>query len=239
VKVAPGVSDFVPRDAVFGATNPCFVDGYAEYAVAKARMIAKKPKGVSNLEAAAIPVVGVTAWQMLFDHAKAQVGQTVLVHGAAGNVGAYAVQLARSRKLTVIATVYGSEKGYVRALGANEVLDTKSEDISRLGRRADIVIDTVGGKEQDQLFGVVKTGGIIVSSVVRPSRELAQKYGVTPDYLIVDVNGGDLTQLIRMRERGELTIPVGSILSLEEAVTAHEMLAGKPHKRGKIVLEVR
>ncbi len=239
VKVGPGVSDFVPWDAVFGATNASFVDGYAEYAVAKARMIAKRSQGVSNLEGAAIPVVGVTAWQMVFDHAKAQVGQTILVHGAAGNVGAYAVQLARSRKLTVIATVYGSDKDYVRALGANEVLDTKSEDISRLGRRANIVIDTVGGKEQDHLFGVVKTGGIIVSSVVRPSRELAQKYNVTPDYLIVDVNGGDLAQLMRMRERGELTIPVGSILSLEEAVTAHEMLAGKPHKRGKIVLEVR
>jgi NADPH:quinone reductase-like Zn-dependent oxidoreductase len=139
----------------------------------------------------------------------------------------------------VIATVYGSEKDYVRAFGANEVLDTKSEDISRLGRRANIVIDTVGGKEQDQLFGVVKTGGIIISSVVRPNRELAQKYSVTPDYLIVDVNGGDLARLIRMRERGELTIPVGSTLSLEEAVTAHEMLAGRPHKRGKTVLEVR
>jgi NADPH:quinone reductase-like Zn-dependent oxidoreductase len=112
---------------------------------------------------------------MLFNHAKAQVGQTVLVHGAAGNVGAYAVQLARSRKLTVIATVYGDEEDFVRELGANEVLDTKSEDISQLGRRADIVIDTVGGQEQDQLFDVVKTGGIIVSSVVRPGRELAQK----------------------------------------------------------------
>jgi NADPH:quinone reductase-like Zn-dependent oxidoreductase len=110
----------------------------------------------------------------------------------------------------VIATVYGGEKGCVRKLGANEVLDTRSEDISQLGRRADIVIDTVGGKEQDQLFGVVKTGGIIVSSVVRPSSELAQKYGVTPNFLFVDVNGADLTQLIRMRERGELTIPVGS-----------------------------
>src|SRR5262249_17162018 len=126
-KVGSGVSDFAPREAVFGATNPSFIDGYAEYAVAKARMIPKKPQGVSNIEGAAIPVVGVTAWQMLFDHAKAQVGQTVLVHGAAGNVGAYAVQLARSRKLTVIATVYGGEKDYVRKLGANEVLDTKSE----------------------------------------------------------------------------------------------------------------
>ena len=109
-KVGPGVADFAPGDAVFGATNPSFIGGYAEYAVAKVRMIAKKPKGVSDLEGAAIPVVGVMAWQMLFDHAKAHVGQTVVVHGAAGNVGAYAVQLAHSRKLTVIATVYGSEQ---------------------------------------------------------------------------------------------------------------------------------
>ena len=238
-KVGPGVGDFAPGEAIFGATNPSFIDGYAEYAVAKARMIAKRPKKVSDLEGAAIPVVGVTAWQMLFDHARAQPGQTVVVHGGAGSVGAYAVQLAHSRKLTVIATVYGSDQDYVRALGANEVLDTKSGEISQLGRCADVVIDTVGGKNQDQLFGIVKAGGIIVSSVVRPSRELAEKYGVRPDYLIVDVNAANLTQLMQMRQQGELTIAVGSVVPLQEAVTAHEMLAGKAHKRGKIVIEVR
>ena len=237
-KVGPGVATFARGDAVFGATNPSFIDGYAEYAIAKARMIAKKPESLSDLQGAAIPVVGVTAWQMLFDHAKAQAGQTVVVHGGAGNVGAYAVQLAHSRKLTVIATVYGTDSDYVRALGADEVLDTKSEDITRLERRADVVIDTVGGKNQDQLFRVLKPGGIVVSSVLRPSAELAKKYGVASDYLIVDVNGKDLAQLAEMHERGELVIPVGSILPLREAEIAHEMLGGKPHKRGKIVLQL-
>jgi NADPH:quinone reductase-like Zn-dependent oxidoreductase len=238
-KVGPGIVTFARGDAVFGATNPSFIDGYAEYAIAKVRMIAKKPASLSDLQGAAMPVVAVTAWQMLFDHAKAQAGQTVVVHGGAGNLGAYAVQLAHSRKLTVIATVHGTDSDYVRALGADEVLDTKSEDIARLGRRADVVIDTVGGKDQDRLFGVLKPGGIVVSSVVRPNVELAKTYGVTSDYLIVDVNGEDLAQLAAMHERGELVIPVGSVLPLQQAQIAHEMLAGKPHKRGKIVLEVR
>ena len=104
---------------------------------------------------------------------------------------------------------------------------------------ADIVIDTVGGKGQEQLFGLLKPGGVIVSSVVRPDAQLAGQYRVRADYFIVDVNAAQLAEVARMHEAERMTIPVGSVLPLVDAIGAHEMLAGaRPHKRGKIVLEV-
>lgn len=238
-KVGPDTADFVAGDEIFGATNPSFINGYAEYTIAEARMVTRRPTNLSHLEAAALPVVGVTAWQMLFDHANASAGQTVIVHGGAGNVGSYAVQLARSRNLHVISTVFGGDPGYVRALGADQVIDTKSQNLKELEARADIVIDTVGGKSQEQLFALLKPGGIIVSSVVRPSVQLAAQYRVRADYFIVDVNAAQLGELARMHDKEKLRIPVGSVLPLAEASGAHEMLAGtRPHKRGKIVLEI-
>jgi len=238
-KLGPNADGFALGEEVFGATNALFINGYSEYAIATARMIARRPASLSHLEAAALPVVGVTAWQMLFDHAQAREGQTVVVHGSAGNVGSYAVQLARSRKLRIIGTVFGGDPDYVRRLGADQVIDTKSQNLAELSVGADIVIDTVGGKNQDQLFGLLKPRGIIVSSVTRPNVQLAKQHGVQSDYFIVDVNTDQLTQLAQLREIHELTIPVGSVLLLADAIVAHEMLAGtRAHQPGKIVIKV-
>ncbi len=238
-KVGPNTSGFAPGDEVFGATNPLFIMGYAEYAVVSARMIAKKSAALSHIEAAALPVVGVMAWQMLFDHAALREGQTVVIHGGAGNVGAYAVQLARAKKLHVIATVRNGDADYVRGLGAHEVVNTATDNLTNFARRADAVIDTVGGPAQDQLLGFVKPGGIMVSSVSRPNVQLAQKRRVRADYFIVDVNTAQLARLADMHDNNELVVPVGSVLPLSEARAAHEMLAGtRAHKRGKIVLQV-
>jgi NADPH:quinone reductase-like Zn-dependent oxidoreductase len=238
-KVGANSTGFAPGDEVFGATNPLFIMGYAEYAVVAARMIAKKPAALSHVEAAAMPVVGVMAWQMLFDHAALRQGQTVVIHGGAGNVGAYAVQLARAKKLHVIATVRNGDADYVRGLGAHEVINTETYNVANFARRADAVIDTVGGPLQDQLLTFVKPGGIIVSSVSRPNVQLAQKRRVRADYFIVDVNTAQLARLADMHDNNELVVPVGSVLPLSEVRAAHEMLAGtRAHKRGKIVLQV-
>jgi NADPH:quinone reductase-like Zn-dependent oxidoreductase len=238
-KVGANTTGFAEGDEVFGATNPLFIMGYAEYAVASARMIAKKPAALSHIEAAAMPVVGVMAWQMLFDHALLREGQTVVIHGGAGNVGGYAVQLARAKKLHVIATVRNGDADYVRSLGAHEVINTETDSLTSFTRRADAVIDTVGGPTQDQLFIFVKPGGIIVSSVARPNVHLAQKRRVRADHFIVDVNTAQLARLADMHDKDELVIPVGSTLPLGEVRAAHEMLAGsRAHKRGKIVLQV-
>jgi NADPH:quinone reductase-like Zn-dependent oxidoreductase len=243
-RVGPGTAGFAVGDDVFGATNPMFVGGYAECALAVASMIVQKPAGLSHEEAASMPVVAVTAWQMLFDRARGREGQTVVVHGGAGNVGAYAVQFAHVSKLRVIATVHGDDADYVRTLGADEVIDTSSHEFSarRFGdfaKRADAVIDTVGGKTQDALFTLAKPGGIIVSSVVRPDARQAAHCGVRADYFIVDVNAVQLARIADMVERNLVRTAVGSTLPLVDARVAHEMLAGaRPHRRGKIVLQV-
>src|ERR1700730_8439225 len=238
-KVGANTTGFAPGDEVFGATSPPFFMRYAEYAVVAARMIAKKPEALSHVEASALPVVGVMAWQMLFDHAALRQGQTVVINGGAGNVGAYAVQLARAKKLHVIATVRNGDSDYVRGLGAHEVINTESYNVANFARRADAVIDTVGGPLQDQLLTFVKPRGIIVSSVSRRNVQLAQKRRVRADYFIVDVNTAQLARLADMHDNNELVVPVGSVLPLSEVRAAHEMLARtRAHKRGKIVLQV-
>lgn len=238
-RVGDRTTSFAVGDEVFGGTNRSFVDGYAEYAVTAEKMIAKKPATLSHIRAAALPVVAVTAWQMLFDHAQSREGQTVVVHGGAGNVGGFALQFARRQKLFVIATIHGGDADYVRNLGAEQVIDTKTQDFSDFARCADVVIDTVGGNTQDRLFTLAKPGGIVVSVVARPNERLAEQLGVRSDYFIVDVNTSQLAKIAGMFEAKQLAIPVGSVLPLSEARAAHEMLAGsRTHAPGKIVLAV-
>ena len=144
----------------------------------------------------------------------------------------------------MIATVHGDDADYVRGLGADEVIDTKSQDFRGQGfvnfvRRADAVIDTVDGKTQDQLFTLVKPCGIIVSSVIRPDTQHAAECRVRSDYFIVDVNSVQLARLADMLRRKEIQTSVGSVLPLVEARAAHQMLGGiLAHKPGKIVLQV-
>jgi NADPH:quinone reductase-like Zn-dependent oxidoreductase len=124
--VGTGVTEFKKGDEVYGLTNPQFYGANAEYAIAIATMIAFKPHGITHLEAASVPVIAVTAWQMLFDYAQAQPGQTVMILGAAGNVGAYVVQLAARAGLHVVAVVTKKDTDYVRSLGAEIVLDSQT-----------------------------------------------------------------------------------------------------------------
>jgi NADPH:quinone reductase-like Zn-dependent oxidoreductase len=200
--VGPNVREFAVGEEVFGTTNARFVDGYAEYAMASAKMIARKPSNLSAIEAASMPVVAVTAWQMLFDHAHAQEGHTVFIQGAAGNVGAYALQLALWRKMRVVAGVRDGDIDRIRRLGASEIIDMRTANSEIRGQCADVVIDTVGGSAQHDLFGLLKPGGILVSVVSPPDARLAVQHHVRSDYFIVDVNTAHLAQLARMIETG-------------------------------------
>jgi NADPH:quinone reductase-like Zn-dependent oxidoreductase len=228
-EIGTEVSGFKLGDEVYGATNEQLTGAYAEYAVPSARMMAQKPKTLSFIEAASAPIVTVTAWQMLFDHAHAAAGQTVLIHGAAGNVGDYAVQLAKQAGLHV---------DYVRALGADTVMDYKKERFEESLNGVDVVLDTVGGETQERSLRVLKPSGILVS-VVSPVPEAAQKrYGVRAAYFYVDVTTTRLYKITELFDSRKLATDVGTVLPLEQARKAHEMLGGEPHKRGKIVLSI-
>lgn len=135
-EIGAEVSGFKPGDEVYGATNEQFSGAYAEYAVPSARMMAQKPKTLTFIEAASAPIVTVTAWQMLFDYGHATAAQTVLIHGAAGNVGRYAVQLARLAGLHVVATAASRDLDYVRALGSDRVVDYRKERFDDSDKRS-------------------------------------------------------------------------------------------------------
>jgi NADPH:quinone reductase-like Zn-dependent oxidoreductase len=231
------VSGFKAGDEVYGATNEQFSGAYAEYALAFARMMAKKPKTLNHIEAASAPIVAVTAWQMLFDYAGAAAGQSILIHGAAGNVGAYAVQLAAQAGLHVVATAGSADIEYVRSLGAERVVDYQKERFEETVTRMDVVLDTVGGDTQQRSLSILKPGGIIVS-VVAPVPDVTQKrYGIRAAYFYVQVTTARLNKIEGLFDNGKLLTQVGTVLPLDQARVAHEMLAGAGHKRGKIVLK--
>lgn len=225
-------------EEIFGVTNLSFSGGYAQYAAASFDSIARKPKRLSFVEAASVPVVAVTAWQMLFDQAKVTAGQIVLVHGAAGNVGAYAVQLAHWAGGRVTAVAGASDAEYLRSRGADEVIDFRTQRFEEHASHVDAVIDTVGGDTQTRSFAILKPGGMLVSSVSQPSKELAAQHDVRTAFFIVVVTKPQLERIAQLIDDGVLKTDVGIVLGLADARKAHEMLAGTiPHPRGKIVLE--
>jgi NADPH:quinone reductase-like Zn-dependent oxidoreductase len=237
--VGSGISDFAVGDQVFGVTNTQFLGAYAEYAAASAAMLAKKPHLLSYAEAASVPVVAVTAWQGLFDHARLEAGQTVVVHGAAGNVGAYAVQLARRARLRSIATAGAKDVEYVRSLGADKVLDYHTQRFEEEVKGADAVLDLVGGETQMRSFQVLRPGGKLISAVSQPDQDRAKHHGVTATFFLVEVTTERLRTVADLIDHGELKTCVGVVLPLTDARDAHMMLEGRRlSPRGKIVLDV-
>lgn len=237
-QVGAGVPQFSAGDAVFGATNARFTGGYAEYAVASATKLAHMPGRMRFIEAASVPVIACTAWQMVFEYGAVDATKRVLVHGAAGNVGAYAVQLAKRVAREVVATAFSRDIAYVQALGADQVIDVQTSRFEEVIADVDVVLDTIGGETQDRSFTVLKPGGVLVSAVAAPDQQKAARQGVQALFFLVEVSSERLDRIAALIDAGELTTSVGDVLPLSAARVAHEMLAGKPHKRGKIVLTV-
>jgi NADPH:quinone reductase-like Zn-dependent oxidoreductase len=237
VSIGAGVTGFEPGEAVFGVTNARFVGAQAEYAVASAGMIAGKPASLTDAEAASVPVIAVTAWQALFEQARTRPGDTVLIHGAAGNVGAFAVQLAKSVGARVIATAGADDIGYVLGLGADIVIDYRAQRFEDVAKDVDAVIDLVGGEIQSRSFAALRRGGILVSAVSQPDQRSAEKHGVRAIFFLVEVTTMRLTRIAEMLDAGELKTKVGAVLPLSDIRLAHEMLDGvRSRPKGKIVL---
>ncbi|WP_354202759.1 NADP-dependent oxidoreductase [Bradyrhizobium sp. JR4.1] len=239
VAVGPGVSPERAGEQVYGVTNPRFIGAYAEYALASAEMVSGKPTSLTHVEAASIPVIAVTAWQALFDHAQLKAGQSVVIHGAAGNVGSYAVQLARHAGVQTVATVSTGDVSFVRNLGADKVIDYRAERFEQEIGEADAVIDLVGGETQTLSFQVLRRGGKLISAVSRPDQDLAKHHDVEASFFLVEVTSQYLTEIARLLDGGKLSTNVGVVLPLADAREAHFMLEGaRPRPKGKIVLAV-
>src|SRR5213593_2888628 len=176
-RIGSDVTDCAPGDAVFGTSE---MGAYAEYLAVKLATIAKKPSNLSFEEAASVPVASQTAWQGLFTHGRLEKGQTILIHGGAGAVGAYAVRLASHAGATVIATASGDDEAFLNSIGASRVIDYREAQFEKVLReKVDVVFELIGGDTQKRSFLVLKEGGHLVSAVQPVSQEETARRRVT------------------------------------------------------------
>jgi len=230
--VGPGVNDVAVGEAVFGM-NDFFGDGaQAEFCVARTVDVAPKPTSIDHVTAAVVPISALTAWQGLVERAKLTRGERVLVHGAAGNVGLFAVQIAHGIGAHVIATASGHNLEFVRSLGADEVIDYRARSFEDAVTGVDVVFDTVGGDTLARSWGVLRLGGTMVTTAADAEHTPEQR--VKDAFFIVEPNREQLTRISRMIDAGKLRVFVGTAFPLQEASQAY---AHKP-VRGKNVLVV-
>lgn len=242
--VGPGVSRVRVGDAVMAYARKAFLrDGtYAEFIVLPEASLTLKPARLTFEQAAALPLAGLTSYQALFELGGLAAGQTVLIHAGAGGTGGYGLQLARHAGARVITTARAVNHDYVRARGADAVVDYTREDF-RLGVRrwapagVDLAYDTIGGEVQVRSAEVVRPDGLLVSLIAFADEAALKARGIRTQYLFVRPQTAQLDELARLAEAGVITPDVTTVLPLVEAARAHELIEGG-HTRGKVVLQV-
>jgi NADPH:quinone reductase-like Zn-dependent oxidoreductase len=236
-----GVTLFRPGDEVFGMLPyPHGSGAHAEYVVGPARAFAPKPRALSHVEAAALPLSGLTAWQALVDTADIQPGQRVLIQAAAGGVGHLAVQIARARFAYVIATASAANHDFVRRLGADEVIDYHTTDVVTAAREVDVVLDPLGLDNLPRSLETLRPGGILVSLLGSgpEAEQLAAAKGVRVAAMLVEADHAGMTALADLADSGRLRPRIAATFALGDAAKAHA-LGETGHTAGKIVLVVR
>jgi NADPH:quinone reductase-like Zn-dependent oxidoreductase len=235
-QVGHGVDEFKEGDAVYAMLNPKH-GGYAEYVAEPIANVAKKPAKLDFIQAAAVPLAGLTAWQGLFDHGALKGGQTVLIHGAAGGVGHFAVQFAVARGAKVIATCSGEDADFVRGLGACEVIDYHKEKFEDRAHDVDLVFDLVAGETQDRSFAVIRQGGVLVSTLKEPDKARAADRNIRTAHYMAAPNGAQLAEIGRLIDAGKVRPNIEAVFPLSAAADAEKELE-TAHVRGKLVLSV-
>lgn len=236
-EVGPEATDLAVGDAVYGL--PAFSrDGaQAEYVIVTPSEVAPKPMSIDHAHAAETPISALTAWQALFDHAQITAGQRVVIHGASGGVGAFAVQLAHWRGAHVIAVAAERNASLVRELGADEVVDYAAPSYDEAIRGCDAVLDTVGGDTMARSWSMLKPGGVLISIVDEPSEEQAKALGVRALYFVVEPNRSHLIEIGRLIDAGALRPLVEATYPLANALDAYAR-AERGRLTGKVVLQV-
>jgi alcohol dehydrogenase len=233
-------SDFKQGDEVYGQAS-IFSGGsgaFAELALASKDSIAHKPKTLNYLEAAALPLVGVSAWQALVEHIRLSKDKKVLVQGGAGGIGSIAIQLAKHLGAFVATTVSTDDKQFVQELGADQVIDYKTENFEDIVHDYDAVFDTVSGDTYKRSFKVLKKGsGMIVSTLEQPNSELMNQYGIKAVFLFSQVNRQRLTRLAEWIDQNNIRVNIDKTFSLDEAAKALDYQK-EGHPKGKLVLTI-
>jgi NADPH:quinone reductase-like Zn-dependent oxidoreductase len=235
--VGAGATRFQPGDEVYSRPDMMRDGTYAEYVAVKEREVARKPKSIDHATAAAIPLAALTAWQALYDAAKISAGQKLLIHGAAGGVGTFALQLAKLKGAYVIATASKKNHDFLRSLGADECVDYNTTKFEDVVHDVDAVLDTITGETMERSWQVLKKGGILVSILEPPKPEKAAAHGCRCHHTFVQANADELGELAKLVDTGKLKVVIERIYPLPEARAAQESNA-TGHTRGKIVLRV-
>ncbi|MFF9312554.1 NADP-dependent oxidoreductase [Streptomyces sp. NPDC004684] len=234
-----GVALFRPGDEVFGMLPYPFGHGsHAEYVTAPARAFAAKPAGIDHVQAAALPLVSLTAWQALVERAELRAGQRVLIHAAAGGVGHVAVQIAKAHGAYVIGTASAGKHDFLREIGVDEPVDYRTTDVTEAVRDVDVVLDTLGGETSVRSLRTLRPGGVVVSILPVGSDDFpteAERLGVRAVRMLVDADHHGMRAIADLVETGRLRPTVAGTFPLAEAAKAHE-LGETGRTTGKLVL---
>jgi NADPH:quinone reductase-like Zn-dependent oxidoreductase len=234
-KTGPNVTKLKVGEAVYG--YPTFGGGWADYVTVKEWEVAAKPKSLSFVEAAAVPMGALTAWQALVNVAKLKAGQTILIHGGSGGVGSFAVQIAKARGARVIATASTANQDLLKQLGADVAVDYTKTRFEDVAKDVDAVLDPVGKETLTRSYNVVKKGGIVMSLVALPDRAELKKREIHGAAISVHPDAADLAEIGQLIDAGKIKPIVTQILPLSEAIAAQQQ-AATHHTRGKVVLRI-
>jgi len=240
VDIGEGVSGFKKGFEVYGYASVLGggSGSFAEFVQADAKVMALKPKNITHMEAGALPLTGVSAWQALVDHIGLSRGKKILIHGGAGGIGSIAIQLAKHHGAYVATTVNAKDMQYVKELGADEAIDYKNQTFEDMLRDYDAVYDTVGGETYVRSFKVLRKGGIIVSMLEQPRPELIEQYGVNAIGQFTQVNTERLSKLAELVAKRVIKVHIDKTFPLEQAGEALAFLQSG-HPRGKVVLKMK
>jgi NADPH:quinone reductase-like Zn-dependent oxidoreductase len=236
-KVGSKVTKFKVGDAIYAMINILKGGGYAEYAVAVEKDAALKPTTISFVDAAGAPSVALTSWQAIVDKANLQSGQTVLIHGASGGIGLFAIPIAKIRGAKVFATASTANQDFLKQLGADVAIDYKTQKFEDIAKDVDVVIDAVGGETLRRSYPIVKKGGMVVSLSDNVDQAQLGKFGIRGTSIAVQNNGDELTQIAKLIDQGKIKVVVSETFPLADASKA-QAKADLGHTRGKIVLKV-
>lgn len=238
--VGAGVTDFKIGDEVYGSAL-IFNGGsgsFAELAAANVANIAMKPKKITTEEAAALPLVGSSAVQALEEHIKLQNGQKILIHGGAGGIGHIAIQIAEALGAYVATTVSTSDKDFVKQMGADQVIDYKTEKFESILKDFDAVYDTVGGATMTKSLQVLKRGGTLVSMLGKPDEADIQKYGIIAVAQGTKTNASHLKRLAEYVDNGKVKVNVDKVFPLDQVKEAFDYQE-KSSPKGKVILKIK
>ncbi len=232
-------SEYTQGDEVYGQASVTSggSGAFAQMAITNVDSIALKPKSLSHNEAAALPLVGVSAWQALVENVELSQGQIILIHGGAGGIGSISIQLAKNLGAYVTTTVSSDDKQFVQDLGADEVIDYKIQSFEYLLHNYDTAFDTVGGETYTKSFKVLKKGGIIVSMLEQPNSELMQRFGIKAIFQFTQSNNDRLTRLAQWVDQNDIKVHIDKTFQLDETAKALDYVKDV-HPRGKIILSM-